>query len=162
MQITNDDSLIVPHPRIIERRFVTRPLRDIAAAFVHPDTNQSIAQLDAIMERNESQSSTANPSINKVLSIHQVDRCLPLGNRTWIMGILNATPDSFSDGGTYSQSLTASLEHAAALIEQGADIIDIGGASTRPNAAVVTVEQELETCVAYHSSVARETSSHST
>jgi dihydropteroate synthase len=59
------------------------------------------------------------------------------------MGILNVTPDSFSDGGKYS-SLDKAIEQARALKEQGADIIDIGGQSTRPGSVVISEEEELE------------------
>ena len=64
-------------------------------------------------------------------------------SRTVIMGILNITPDSFSDGGVFLHPQKA-VDHAAAMVEQGADIIDIGGESTRPGAAAVDVEQELD------------------
>jgi dihydropteroate synthase len=63
------------------------------------------------------------------------------GDRTLIMGILNVTPDSFSDGGRW-QNLDAALEHAAELTAQGADIIDVGGESTRPGATRVPVAEE--------------------
>ncbi|MCO8166716.1 dihydropteroate synthase [Pseudomonas sp. 21LCFQ02] len=74
---------------------------------------------------------------------------LPCGNRvldlvrTHVMGILNATPDSFSDGGRYSQ-LDAALRHAEAMVLAGATLIDIGGESTRPGAPPVSVPEELE------------------
>ena len=54
-----------------------------------------------------------------------------------IMGILNLTPDSFSDGGLYSETQTA-LAHAREMIEQGAHMVDVGGESTRPGSAPVT------------------------
>ena len=54
-----------------------------------------------------------------------------LGTRTWVMGVLNVTPDSFSDGGRFL-ALDKALAHGLALFEQGADIVDIGGESTRP------------------------------
>lgn len=60
-----------------------------------------------------------------------------------IMGILNVTPDSFSDGGQYF-SVQAAVQHAQRLMAEGADIIDIGGESTRPQAAPVSAEEELE------------------
>lgn len=60
-----------------------------------------------------------------------------------IIGILNVTPDSFSDGGLYDRGDSA-LEHAIALHAQGADIIDVGGESTRPGAQRITAEQEAE------------------
>jgi dihydropteroate synthase len=63
-------------------------------------------------------------------------RTLELGKRTLIMGIVNVTPDSFSDGGLYLDSGKA-VAHALQLLDEGADIIDVGGESTRPGASVV-------------------------
>lgn len=63
--------------------------------------------------------------------------------RVSIMGVLNVTPDSFSDGGRYV-GLEAALRQAETLIEAGADILDVGGESTRPGAAVVSVQEELD------------------
>ncbi len=68
---------------------------------------------------------------------------LGLGKRTLIMGIVNVTPDSFSDGGLYADPEKA-IAHALELVEEGADIIDIGGESTRPGATPVPAEVELE------------------
>ena len=62
-------------------------------------------------------------------------------NNTYIMGILNVTPDSFSDGGKWN-NLDKALKRAEEMIEQGADIIDIGGESTRPGHIAVTEEEE--------------------
>ena len=59
-----------------------------------------------------------------------------------IMGIVNVTPDSFSDGGTYSAEVSGAIQHAERLLQQGADILDIGGESTRPHAAYVSSEEE--------------------
>lgn len=59
-----------------------------------------------------------------------------------IMGIVNVTPDSFSDGGTYSAEVSGAIQHAERLLQQGADILDIGGESTRPHAAYVSPEEE--------------------
>lgn len=66
-----------------------------------------------------------------------------LGKRTYIMGILNVTPDSFSDGGRFTH-VDRAVEHAFELIGQGADIIDIGGESTRPGSDEVGSEEELQ------------------
>lgn len=60
-----------------------------------------------------------------------------------VMGILNVTPDSFSDGGNFSQ-LDLAVSHAFKLIEEGADLLDIGGESTRPNASPVSLQEELD------------------
>jgi dihydropteroate synthase len=64
------------------------------------------------------------------------------GERTYLMGVLNVTPDSFSDGGEFN-NIAVALAQANYLIESGADIIDVGGQSTRPNAAQISVEEEL-------------------
>jgi len=67
---------------------------------------------------------------------------LDMGQRTLIMGILNITPDSFSDGGRFLESSDA-VDHAEKMIKEGADIIDIGGESSRPFSDPVTVEEEI-------------------
>lgn len=67
-------------------------------------------------------------------------------NKTYIMGILNVTPDSFSDGGKFN-NLDAALTHAEEMIQDGADIIDIGGESTRPGHIVITDEEEISRVV---------------
>lgn len=65
------------------------------------------------------------------------------GQRTYIMGVLNVTPDSFSDGGQFT-SLESAIAQAAQMIEDGADILDIGGQSTRPNADEISLQAELD------------------
>ncbi|GIP41324.1 dihydropteroate synthase [Paenibacillus sp. J31TS4] len=80
---------------------------------------------------------------------------LPLGERTLIMGILNVTPDSFSDGGRYNK-LEAAVSRARQLVEEGADIIDIGGESTRPGFEPLSLEEELERVVPIIEALARE------
>ncbi|OAB42707.1 dihydropteroate synthase [Paenibacillus glacialis] len=67
---------------------------------------------------------------------------LKLGQSTLIMGILNVTPDSFSDGGQYTNTELA-VQHALQMVEDGADLIDIGGESTRPGSVEVGLEDEL-------------------
>src|SRR5712671_5044374 len=69
-------------------------------------------------------------------------RTLILGERTLVMGVLNVTPDSFSDGGDYLDSQTA-IALALEVERDGADLLDIGGESTRPGAAPVTAQEEL-------------------
>jgi dihydropteroate synthase len=80
---------------------------------------------------------------------------LDYGDKTLIMGILNVTPDSFSDGGRFNQ-LEAAVEHAKEMVEQGADIIDIGGESTRPGAEKVSLEEELRRVIPAVKAVANE------
>jgi len=69
------------------------------------------------------------------------ERVLELGTRTWIMGILNVTPDSFSDGGEFF-SVERAVARALEIEVEGADILDIGGESTRPGATPVPLEEE--------------------
>ncbi|MGB5519711.1 MAG: dihydropteroate synthase, partial [Gammaproteobacteria bacterium] len=64
-------------------------------------------------------------------------------SRSIVMGILNVTPDSFSDGGKFDR-VEQAVAHALQMQHDGADIIDIGGESTRPGARPVTVDEELE------------------
>jgi dihydropteroate synthase len=73
-------------------------------------------------------------------------RALLLGERTLVMGILNVTPDSFSDGGAF-QDVQAAVEVAARMVDAGADLIDVGGESTRPGATAVPEAEELRRVV---------------
>jgi dihydropteroate synthase len=66
-----------------------------------------------------------------------------IGEQPLVMGVLNVTPDSFSDGGQFTQ-LDLALDHAEQMISQGAAIIDVGGESTRPGASSVSTQQELD------------------
>jgi dihydropteroate synthase len=73
-------------------------------------------------------------------------RTLPIGERTLVMGVLNVTPDSFSDGNQFF-SPDKALAHAEQMISEGADIIDVGGESTRPGGTPITAEEEIERVV---------------
>lgn len=77
---------------------------------------------------------------------HIKDCTLPIAERTLIMGILNVTPDSFSDGGQFFDPDKA-LAHAEQMISEGADIIDVGGESTRPGGEPVSVDEEINRVV---------------
>ena len=68
---------------------------------------------------------------------------LDYSKKTLIMGILNVTPDSFSDGGKYNR-IDAALKHAERMVNDGADILDVGGESTRPNYERISDEEEIE------------------
>ncbi|MFN6572082.1 dihydropteroate synthase [Nostoc minutum NIES-26] len=70
-------------------------------------------------------------------------RCFDWGQRTYLMGVLNVTPDSFSDGGEV-KTASAALAQAQAMVIAGADIIDVGGQSTRPGAEQITLAEELD------------------
>jgi dihydropteroate synthase len=83
------------------------------------------------------------------------DHKLKLGPRTCIMGILNVTPDSFSDGGHFFKA-TQAIERAHQMVKEGADIIDIGGESTRPFSEAVPLEEELNRVVPVIRELSRE------
>jgi dihydropteroate synthase len=68
-------------------------------------------------------------------------RSIALGERTLVMGILNVTPDSFAEDGAYLQA-TAAVEHGVSMLDQGGDLIDIGGESTRPGASPISTQEE--------------------
>jgi dihydropteroate synthase len=74
------------------------------------------------------------------------DRQMPIGTRTLVMGILNVTPDSFSDGGQFFTPDSA-IARAEQMIAEGADIIDVGGESTRPGGEPVSIEEEIKRVV---------------
>lgn len=81
-------------------------------------------------------------------SLHCAKRQIPLGKKTHIVGILNLTPDSFSDGGEFS-ALEHSQQHFAAMLAAGAEIIDIGGESTRPGHRPISVAEEIERVIPF-------------
>lgn len=74
------------------------------------------------------------------------NRSFVIGARPYIMGILNVTPDSFSDGGNYN-NIDAALKHVEQMVAEGVDIVDVGGESTRPGHEKISVQEEIErTC----------------
>jgi dihydropteroate synthase len=85
------------------------------------------------------------------------DRTLHIGSRPLAMGIVNVTPDSFSDGGKWIDT-SAAIAHSLKLVEEGADVLDIGGESTRPGAEPVSVEEELRRVVPVVAEVAKRAS----
>lgn len=125
--------LSIPHPRIAERAFVLVPLAEIAPDLRHPVLERSAAQLLAQVDAG---------------GVTRISPPLPLpwGARTYIMGILNITADSFSGDGLLKQRdiIPLAVEQAHRFAAAGADILDIGGESTRPGAEPVDAEQELE------------------
>ena len=81
----------------------------------------------------------SSPPVVRAWKVRGVDLVL---DRPRIMGVVNVTPDSFSDGGNFLDA-RAAIEHGLRLIEEGADLIDVGGESTRPGAASVSIDEEL-------------------
>jgi dihydropteroate synthase len=86
----------------------------------------------------------SSPPVARIWRLRGFDLML---DRPRIMGVVNVTPDSFSDGGEFLDA-DAAIGHGLRLVEEGADLIDVGGESTRPGAAAVSVDEELDRVVA--------------
>jgi dihydropteroate synthase len=133
--------LVIPHPRIQEREFVLAPLSEVAGnSYNHPVINRTIEDIFDNLSANSCESGAI-----RVLP-------LPRGrmihfHETVIMGILNITPDSFSDGGKWNTSVDIAVRRALEMVREGAGIIDIGGESTRPGAKEISVEEQIERTV---------------
>lgn len=117
----DEPELELPHPRMTERAFVLYPLHDVAPDWRHPVTREAISSLIE----------------NLPLGQEIKNDSMPL-----LMGIVNVTPDSFSDGGQYYDT-TAAIRHGKQLVADGAHILDIGGESTRPGAESVSIDEEM-------------------
>ena len=132
LDLRPETDLIVPHARCHQRAFMLGPVCDISPDMLHPRKGKPLKQLlepmsPALLER-------VFPLQSQV---HRLD------GETLIMGILNVTPDSFSDGGKHA-TLQAAVKRAQEMVQAGVDILDIGGQSTRPHAATVPRDMELE------------------
>lgn len=128
--------LELPHPRLAERDFVLQPLAELAPHAVHPILRLSAAELRDRLGR---------PALRRVTPLLD-GTVLRWGERTRIMGVLNVTPDSFSDGGEHVGA-AAAVERGLELCALGADILDVGAQSTRPGATTVSAEEEIARAV---------------
>lgn len=145
----NERDFQVPHARLTERAFVLKPLCDIVdPAYILPVSSREDSEI-SIWRAYEGLSVADRTSLHRVMPVRN-----PVTGHTkflrfdsmrgpLIMGILNVTPDSFSDGGVYNASIEDALSHALRMVAEGAAIIDIGGESTRPGAPPVPPEEEL-------------------
>ncbi|ORY30471.1 Dihydropteroate synthase [Rhizoclosmatium globosum] len=150
------DVLEIPHKLMHEREFVLRPLCDIAPTFAHPTRFQTISNLLSLLLHTEppttsTSTSTTTPSHPKMGQVTPFPTRTDASIWTWhtqtrIMGILNVTPDSFSDGGLFT-GVEAALAQARLMVQSGADVIDVGGQSTRPGAETVSEDVEVSRVV---------------
>ena len=136
------DVLEIPHRGMAERDFVLAPLNDLNPNIVHPVLNKTMSDLLSSL-RAKSSKTGADESVKAARVLPLLRGRMLIFNQTIFMGILNVTPDSFSDGGKYSDSVDAAASQAKQMQREGAGIIDIGGESTRPGAEEVGVEEEL-------------------
>ncbi|KAJ2583944.1 trifunctional dihydropteroate synthetase [Coemansia sp. RSA 1836] len=150
------ERLTIPHALLHERRFQLGPLCDIDGDLMH----HRLGKTTGALFRHLTTHSNVPDDIVRVTPLRGSRACTgtfdegailkalsPLSQKeTVFMGILNCTPDSFSDGGDFA-TLDLAVEHATALIKGGANIIDIGGQSTRPGATQVGVDEEIRRVV---------------
>ncbi len=139
-EIFEGENLSIPHPQLEQRAFVLVPLAELAGEWVHPKTGQSVNALVQMID-------TSGVKLFSDAEGKKVKKGWPLawGSRTFVMGILNITPDSFSgDGLLHGEDyLSAVLQQARRFVDAGADILDIGAESTRPGAQVVPAKEEI-------------------
>ncbi|KAI8064715.1 Dihydropteroate synthase-like protein [Gongronella butleri] len=129
--VMETETLTIPHASIQEREFVLYPLCDVAKGVEHPRLYKTCGQLLSQLLKVKAESDQGIAKIDKVVPLRK--DLQKWAKQTYIMGILNTTPDSFSDGGSYVD-VDAACKAAKAMADQGADLIDIGGMSTRPGA----------------------------
>jgi len=127
-------SLTLPHPRIAERAFVLAPVADIDHRVEIGSNGETVQDLLKKFPPNEIP--TRIMQLGKMTHRYEEDPCL-------IMGVLNITPDSFSDGGKW-ETVDAALQQAEQLVNDGADLLDVGGQSTRPGSTSIGSEAELK------------------
>ncbi|KDN40602.1 Dihydropteroate synthase [Tilletiaria anomala UBC 951] len=141
-EVDDGPRLTIPHPLMKEREFVLRPLADILPNFEHPSASRTVAQLLSILQN--SPDYEGGHGIRKVTFVptEASTSTLSWGSRTYVMGIINATPDSFSDGGDNLNAEPA-IRSAMRMVEQGVDILDVGGMSTAPHAEEVDEAEEV-------------------
>ncbi|ODV88429.1 hypothetical protein CANCADRAFT_146155 [Tortispora caseinolytica NRRL Y-17796] len=128
--------LIVPHQRMLERLFVLCPLLDLCPNGRHPVEGGLYSAYAAQLK-----ATSTDPPPNKALGLSD-GRVLSLGHKTYIMAILNATPDSFSDGGALEVGNLREKVQQYIEIAGDALIVDVGGQSTHPKSTQISAEEE--------------------
>ena len=136
--VVEEPDLIIPHIGIPERDFVLAPLLDLNADLRHPRLDVTVRQLWQQL---------AMPRPPRVMPV--AERIMRWSQRPCIMGILNITPDSFSGDGLAAarDPVAAALAQAGNFVDAGADVLDIGGYSTRPGHVDISAAEEIERVV---------------
>lgn len=128
--VADGEHLVVPHPRLAERPFVLYPLCDIWPDAPHPQLHTPVRAL-----------LPPAPPADMARVLAWGPHLWPWGARTYVMGILNATPDSFSDGGRHD-NVARAMATARAMVAAGVHVLDVGGQSTAPGRPEVPADEE--------------------
>jgi dihydropteroate synthase/2-amino-4-hydroxy-6-hydroxymethyldihydropteridine diphosphokinase len=144
--IIEEDDLVIPHPKFHERVFMLVPFSEVDPNFIHPTQKQKISDLLKKQDHSDIKVliSKGKKPMHQTLKIN--DKEFIWGSQTYVMGIINMTPDSFSGDGlhTSDDSLNFALNQARGFVDSGADILDVGGESTRPGSDPVGTQEELD------------------
>lgn len=136
--------LQIPHIRLHERAFVLRPLCDMNPNLMHPTMNRTVSDLLSSLPEGDVSSMRRVTPLGKCSK--GLTRLVDFGLRTYVCGVLNVTPDSFTDGGQFVE-VKAALTRVIGMLDEGADMIDIGGESTRPGSSIIDVQDEIDRVV---------------
>ncbi|MCC9078986.1 dihydropteroate synthase [Litorilinea aerophila] len=130
----DEEELTLPHPRLAERDFVLRPLCDLVPDLRHPRLQATVQELLQALPP---------PDMHRVTPVGE--QLWRWGEKTYVMGILNATPDSFSGDGLLQDPdpVARAVAQARHFVDAGAHCLDVGGQSTRPQHPVISEEEEL-------------------
>ncbi len=149
-QVVETESLAIPHPGIASRAFVLVPLADLAPGLIHPGFGRTVRDLLAGID---------SGGVKRVMA-----RIPSFGTRTFVMGIINITPDSFSGDGVMTAAAPLDQEALAALavgqarrfVAAGVDFLDVSGESTRPGAQAVSAQEEMDRVIPVIEALANE------
>ncbi len=134
------DALTLPHPRIHERDFVLRPLRACRAQIAAGE----FAMVDDALKKRFGEDYLGEDIDGEERRVwSSLGAMVETGTKTGVMGVLNCTPDSFSDGGLHIDT-DAALRSAEAMVTHGVDYLDVGGESTRPGSSPPSLDEELD------------------
>jgi len=137
----------VPHPRVKERAFALAPVADLCEKTSFSKTDVSISMENQMIAAKKAwevmRVNVDEDVIRRVAPFKRDSELEPYEKYSKIMGVLNITPDSFSDGGLYNANVETAVRRAEQLANEGARIIDVGGQSTRPGASRVSASDEI-------------------
>ena len=153
MHVETDSTreLIVPHPRWQERDFVKGPLSDLTGSWASTSISPTGLDRNLLASKRLWMEQGGERELRRASQDGSLGCVLPVGGgATWqwsqgtsVMGVLNVTPDSFSDGGSF-RHVDAAIEQAISMVQDGADVVDVGGQSTRPGAELISAAEEWE------------------